>query len=419
VIDAARRRRFSKRALALGALAGLFFPSEARAQDHWAAGAGLRLYFALEDTRGSAFGWSLSAFRTQLLDGENHTCSSEARTALGPVVSVGALGRSAPRVSLMGFLGREAGRGQVAFGSELGLTYRFGEREGLGIHAALVPSLVIFHVAVQREFLLGETGLGGGVWYEMPYGEAGICVEGRALRGADSAVKRLEPAIVRDRGARTACLAPELALRALARDAQAECESIAAFVQLALELVELDAPKRLIERTLLAAEQELEHARSVASLAARFGASVTPVFPRFAPRAAASTSDALARLAVESYVDGVIGEGWAARRAGDGARTAADPTTRAVRARIARDEARHAELGWQLIDFALAAGGPRVAEVLSAARDTGVRDGLSSEPEARDWPELGRVAAGRSAELAELTLREARRGLEQRLSQRS
>jgi hypothetical protein len=403
--------------LALGALAQLAFPAEAMAQDHWAAGAGLRLFFALEDTGGPGFGWSLSAFRTQLLEGENHTCSNRERAAIGPVVSFGALGARAPRVSLSGFLGRESSRSGFAFGGELGLTYRMGEQEGIGIHTALVPSATIFQVVMQREWLLGESGFGGGVWYELPYGELGVCDEGRALRNAQGAHARGEPRV--RAGALTAldCVAPELALAAFAGDAQAECESVTAFLQLALELVELGAPDALIEHALTAAAQEIEHARGVAALAGRFGGAVSLALPEPSPRPLPTAEDALVRLAVESYLDGCIGEAWAARRAGDGARNARDPETRALRRRIAREESAHAELGWQLIDFAIARGGSRVAEALRAVRDAGVSSAFSTEPEASDWPALGRVTARRNAELAELTLAHARHSLDCRLSQ--
>jgi hypothetical protein len=413
----ASKHYWLKRVLALGALAQLAFPTEAMAQDHWAAGAGLRLYFALEDSGGRGFGWSVSAFRTQLLEGENHTCSSQSRSAIGPVVSFGAIGARAPRISLSGFLGQESERSGLAFGGELGLTYRMGEQQGIGIHTALVPSATIFHVALQREWLLGETGIGGGVWYELPYGEPGMCAEGRALRNAEGAIERLAPRIRPGASPGVDCAKRELALAAFARDAQAECESVTAFLQLALELVDLSAPEALIERALLAAEQEIEHAQLVASLSGRFGGSVRPEFPAPVPRPAPNPEDALARLAVESYLDGCIGEAWAARRAADGSRTANDLEIRGVRARIAREESAHAELGWQLVDFALERGGARVAEALRAVRDTGFSGSFEAEPEASDWLELGRVSSCRNTELAELTLREARRSLDRRLSQ--
>jgi hypothetical protein len=417
--DRASKRYWLKRVLAVGALAQLAFPSKARAQDTWAAGLGLRLYVALEDTGGTGFGWNLNAFGTRLVDGENHICSAEARTAIGPVVGFGALGLRAPRISLSSFVGRESERGGFAFGGELGLSYRMGEQQGLGIHTALLPSGTIFHLLLQREWLLGETGIGGGAWYEMPYGELGMCVEGRALRDAEGSIARLDPGVRAGAGAAVDCVAPKLALAAFARDAQAECESVTAFLQLALELVDLGAPAALIERALVAAEQEIEHARLVASLSGRFGGSVCPEFPAPVPRPAPTPEDALARLAVESYLDGCVGEAWAARRAADGSRTANDPEIRGVRARIAREESAHVELGWQLVDFALERGGGRVAEALRAVRDTGFSGSFEAEPEASDWLELGRVSSCRNTELAELTLREARRSLDRRLSQRA
>ncbi len=66
------------------------------------------------------------------------------------------------------FSGKSRSGSGLAFGGELGLTYRMGEQEGIGIHTALVPSATIFQLVLQREWLLDETGFGGGVWYELP-----------------------------------------------------------------------------------------------------------------------------------------------------------------------------------------------------------------------------------------------------------
>src|SRR6185369_673491 len=68
--------------------------------------------------------------------------------------------------------------------------------------------------------------------------------------------------------------------------------------------------------------------------------------------------DALARLAVESFQDGCLGEGVAA--------ASARRSRGAVNAMIARDEQRHADLAWSVLAFCLAEGGPAVREVVAA-----------------------------------------------------
>jgi len=64
--------------------------------------------------------------------------------------------------------------------------------------------------------------------------------------------------------------------------------------------------------------------------------------------------DLLAHVALTTLVEGCIGETLAALDAGEGASSATDPHVRAALSTIARDEARHAELAWRFLDWALA-----------------------------------------------------------------
>src|SRR5439155_16644581 len=78
----------------------------------------------------------------------------------------------------------------------------------------------------------------------------------------------------------------------------------------------------------------------------------------------------LVRLAAESWIDGCLGEGAAARRAGRAARLARHDGTRRALVRIERDESRHAELAWDVVRWAVDRGG---TDARDAIRDLAAR----------------------------------------------
>ncbi|MCB9683746.1 MAG: hypothetical protein H6735_01735 [Alphaproteobacteria bacterium] len=203
------------------------------------------------------------------------------------------------------------------------------------------------------------------------------CVIGRPARDEDG-----------DRvAARAEVLGPTGLAALWARDAADEGEAIAAFLALAAELAAAGAPRALVDGALRAARDEVLHSAMAAVQAARHGSigEITlPTPPARAPD--------LARLAVESYVDGVIGEGAAAAEAAEAARRTGD----AHHARIAVDEARHAALGAAVVDWALEAGGERVHHALSAvlAAERPPADDGHLPAAVRD--RIGREASGRA-----------------------
>ncbi len=75
----------------------------------------------------------------------------------------------------------------------------------------------------------------------------------------------------------------------------------------------------------------------------------------------------LARLAVSTLKEGCIGETVAAVIAAEQLARATDPAVRAALAGIAADEARHAELAWRTVAWAMDTGGPAVREAVDAA----------------------------------------------------
>jgi hypothetical protein len=148
--------------------------------------------------------------------------------------------------------------------------------------------------------------------------------------------------------------------------ARMEHASVAAFSQLGLHLAALGAPSRLLQATHRAALDEIRHARACfAIVRAVTGESHTAGPIRALATTRAATID-LTRLAVGSLVDGCLGEGLAADVAAHGARCAEDRTIREVLAMIARDEAGHAELAWDVLAWCLAEGGAALALAVEA-----------------------------------------------------
>lgn len=127
----------------------------------------------------------------------------------------------------------------------------------------------------------------------------------------------------------------------LARCAQLEAASVIAFEQLAERLERWGAPAELVDRCRRAAADEVVHAREVGAFAARLGA-VVPVVER------RSVEPSILELALHNAAEGCVHEAWAAMRAAWVARHACEPELQALYARIADDEAQHAQLSWEL-----------------------------------------------------------------------
>ncbi len=158
------------------------------------------------------------------------------------------------------------------------------------------------------------------------------------------------------------------------RDAREEHASIAAFARLSVDLLALGAPPALVEGAHRAALDEVLHARLAFALAGAYAGE--PVGPEAWPEALEgegpeSPAGTLRRVARESLVDGAYGEGLAALRAA--AEVSADPAVAAVLATLARDEAVHAALGWDVLAFCVARDGALAAELVEAAEALAAR----------------------------------------------
>jgi hypothetical protein len=194
---------------------------------------------------------------------------------------------------------------------------------------------------------------------------------------------------------------------AWAEEAALEHASVAAFCRLAMQLLSAGAPADLVQASLRAASDEVEHARMAYDLASAWqGGPVGPVAePELCDRRLLDSVD-VAGLAVESLREGLYGEGLSAALAAAGAGRAVDPRVRELRARNARDEHQHAELGFQVIVWALVSvEADRVRRALADALASLARLAVKSSRASvhcaeldEDW--LGRVGREDEARLA-------------------
>ncbi len=154
--------------------------------------------------------------------------------------------------------------------------------------------------------------------------------------------------------------------RAWLDDALREHASIASFSRATLELLALAAPPELVEACQHAVLDEIDHARRCFALASAYaGRAIGPgPLPALSPR-----DHDLAALALETFVEGCVGETVAALVAERALGVATDETVRATLRVIIEDESRHAALAWRTIGWALAQGGAPVVAALSQMLD--------------------------------------------------
>jgi hypothetical protein len=128
--------------------------------------------------------------------------------------------------------------------------------------------------------------------------------------------------------------------------ARLEAASIPAFRILRRELALHGAPRKLLRSALVAAKDEVRHARATRDLARRYGGRYVP--PVIEPRPARS----IEAIAVENAVEGCVRETFGAMMATWQAVKATDPAVRQAMRRIARDETRHAALALRVAKWA-------------------------------------------------------------------
>lgn len=119
-----------------------------------------------------------------------------------------------------------------------------------------------------------------------------------------------------------------------------------------------------------AACDEIHHAALCAHLASRhLRRRIRPTLPNGGLRAPLGGFDGVRRIATESWIDGCLGEGIAARHAAQASARATDGAARAVQRRIAEDERRHADLAWDILEWACSRGGDDIRDAVYALRD--------------------------------------------------
>lgn len=195
----------------------------------------------------------------------------------------------------------------------------------------------------------------------------------------------------------------EFLAEAWLRDALEEHASVAAFARFTLLLLSVGAPPELVILSQRASLDEIQHARACFALAHRYGS--RSVGPASLQVADSLTPMSLADVVALTVTEGCVGETLGALLATEQLAHATDPGVRRVLGRIARDEARHAELAWKFLAWALEQGQTAVqaaAERAFAAASEEIRRmpvvdyGVDRE----QWHAHGRVTCAEAREIS-------------------
>jgi hypothetical protein len=145
-----------------------------------------------------------------------------------------------------------------------------------------------------------------------------------------------------------------------------EHASVASFARATIELMAVGAPPSLISAVQAAAADEVRHAQMCFAIASIYaGAAVGPsALPPVAPRELD-----LVGLAVATFEEGCIPESIGTLEAEHIARRARSPRVRQIASEIAEDEARHAELAWATVGWAIRAGGQPVIDAIARSAE--------------------------------------------------
>jgi hypothetical protein len=165
---------------------------------------------------------------------------------------------------------------------------------------------------------------------------------------------------------------------AWARDAAMEHASIASFARFTLELLALGAPGDLVLAAQDATRDEVEHARACFGVASRYAGK--NLGPGKLDVTGASPALDLAAVVRAAVVEGCIGETLSALLAEARLARAEDDDVRGALRRIANEEARHAELAWRFVGWAIVAGG----DPIRAAAARAFAETVASPPQAWD-----------------------------------
>ncbi len=162
-----------------------------------------------------------------------------------------------------------------------------------------------------------------------------------------------------------------------------EHASIAAFARFTLELLAFGAPSELVSLSNAALADETRHAAQAFALAS--GYSGHPEGPGALDTALSLGTFELESSVFTAFLEGCIGETVAALEARLGLDSASDPEVCAVLAGIAEDEARHAELAWRFLHWALPRTGADLrGRLLAAVKQSSERAACSESADPQE-----------------------------------
>jgi hypothetical protein len=393
-------RRLARLA-AIGAACAAWTPGDAAANDF---GVGIGPYVSFVFGEEVGIGYGLDA--TALFAPDAPECQGGLGRGwgIGPTFQFGGInGSTFQLVAALAAGGAVPDNDGLGIVGEAGVALHASRRGSQwGLHTGINFQSPYFAYGFARaEWLLDSYSVGGGARFPHIFNSETSCSIGRPLRGEDGSLIASSTASIGaalDEGATLAAGAAdrEAVAEAWSRDALAEAASVPAFLQLVGDLVALGAPDALVDAAISAAEDEVRHARACAAIASRLaGRRIAPALPAHPLRQPLAGADGMRRLAVESWLDGCLGEGAAAARAGLAARRASEPFVASVQRRIAGEEHRHGELAWKVLAWAASRGGDEVLDAVHALRDAAIvaEDEGLAERDARAFGRVGRADA--------------------------
>ncbi|MCB9766496.1 MAG: hypothetical protein H6739_42370 [Alphaproteobacteria bacterium] len=195
------------------------------------------------------------------------------------------------------------------------------------------------------------------------------------------------------------------------QDARAEHASVASFARFSLRLLALGAPAGLVADAQAAMGDEIRHARVCFGLASRYAGE--PLAPGPLPMAGALCGgEDLAAVAVEVLREGAVGETLGALLAEEMRQRATDPQARAALDEIAADEARHAQMAWRFLRWAVEQGGEDLRAQLAEAAEQAIAeqraaaDAVTGDIVPAGWAAHGRLRPSAQRRVSRRALRQ-------------
>jgi len=144
-----------------------------------------------------------------------------------------------------------------------------------------------------------------------------------------------------------------------------EHASVASFSRFSMGLIALGAPPELLMAAHRAALDEVRHARLAMSLASIYAGEPMGFGP-LQVNGAFEEMGSLEATTLATVIEGCVGETLAALEVAAAAAQAGPPAVRAALNEIAEDEARHAELSWAFVRWAVGIGGSTLRAQVAA-----------------------------------------------------